>query len=357
MDAVTSRILDVNLNRSREGLRVVEDFARFALDDSELCGSIKQIRHDLSAATRRWTAAVFHRDTPGDVGTAISTATERERTDLAAVVTAAGKRVGEAMRVLEEVAKIKDPVAAGALEGLRYRWYEIERVVALILAGLATGAKLSQVRLHVLVTESLCSAPWLKVAEAAIDGGAGCIQLREKSMPAGELLVRARQLVALCRARGVVSIINDRPDVAILSGADGVHLGQDDVPVTQVRKLAGGGPGGAELIVGASTHDLAQARRAVTDGASYLGVGPVFPSATKPRDILPGPEFAHDAARLSVHTVAIGGINAHNAASVAATGVSAVAVCAAVISSADPKAAAEEILRSLGPAAGGATGT
>src|SRR6185436_3498141 len=126
---------------------------------------------------------------------------------------------------------------------------------------------------YVLITESLCQIPWLAAAEQAILGGADCLQLREKSLESAEFLRRAQALVALCRRHHIPCIINDRPDVAILSRAEGVHLGQDDLPVRDVRKLIG-----TARILGVSTHNLAQARQAVADGADYLGVGPVYRS-------------------------------------------------------------------------------
>ena len=327
------RMLDANLNRCREALRLAEDYARFALDDAELCERLKAIRHDLSTATADAArSAVTWRDTPRDVGTTITTADERSRQDLASAVVAAGKRFGEAARVVEELLKIDSPDAAAVVESCRYRFYEAERRIALTLrpAGLFAG-----VRVYVLITESRCRRDWFETAELAIQGGADCLQLREPDLPAGELLIRARKLNAICRDANVPLIVNDRPDVAVLSGASGVHVGQSDLPATEARKIVG-----PRLIVGVSTHALVQVKRAKRDGADYVGVGPVFPSPTKPRDILPGPAFARSAAALRLlPTVAIAGITPANAAEAWATGVSAVAVTSAVTMSDDPAAA------------------
>src|SRR5213595_3520033 len=113
------RILDANLNRAREALRVIEDYARFALDDQAACGAVKQLRHDLSAATCNLAGeAILHRDTPGDVGAAAKATAELSRDDLAHVVTAAGKRLGEALRTIEEYLKIDDPPTASRIESL-----------------------------------------------------------------------------------------------------------------------------------------------------------------------------------------------------------------------------------------------
>jgi thiamine-phosphate pyrophosphorylase len=199
------------------------------------------------------------------------------------------------------------------------------------------------VRLYVLITESLCKRAWIEVAEQAILGGADCLQLREKNLEGSELLKRAHQLVELCRRHNVLCIVNDRPDIAVLSGADGVHLGQADLPVLQVRKLVG-----RSKLIGVSTHNIGQAKRAVLDGADYIGIGPVFRSSTKPRDILPGLGFALQvASEVTIPAVAIAGITIGNVDEVLATGIRAVAVTAAVIGADDPREAARTLKRKL----------
>jgi thiamine-phosphate pyrophosphorylase len=201
-------------------------------------------------------------------------------------------------------------------------------------------------RLYVIVTGAFCAGrPWHEVARAALAGGADAIQLREKSLEGGELVARARQLVAMCREHDAISIINDRADVALISGADGVHVGQDDLPARDVRKLLG--PRG---IVGVSTHQIEHARQASLDGADYLGVGPVFPSATKPRDITPGLAYAKQVAtEIRLPAVAIAGITLGNVSKVAATGMRAVAVTSAVCAAPDVAEAARQ-LRAAMPA-------
>jgi thiamine-phosphate pyrophosphorylase len=331
MDPATLRILDANFNRAREALRVIEDYARFALNDEGLCTSLKQLRHDLSSATARWVhEAVLHRDTPNDVGTDVKTPTELRRQDLAAVITAAGKRLGEALRTIEEYLKTLNPADAAAVEGVRYRFYDLELRVARTLG---RGDRFAGVRLYVLITESTCNRPWLEVARAAIDGGADCLQLREKNLDTGELLLRAKALVSLCKAGNILCIVNDRADIALAAGADGVHVGQGDLSAVEARKILG-----ADRVVGVSTHNLEQARQARLDGADYIGVGPVFRSSTKPRDFVAGVEYAREAAeQIPLPTVAIAGITEHNIDDVLATGVQAVAVAAAVAGADDPR--------------------
>ena len=335
------RILDANANRAREALRVLEDYARFALNDDELSAQLKGLRHDLAGAVGSLLPnAILHRDTANDVGTDNKTATEGRRANLADVVTAAGKRLGEALRVLEEVCKTLSPPAATALEALRYRHYILEQAVARTLR---PAGQFDAVRLYVLISEAQCKLPWLEAAEQAILGGADCLQLREKDIEGGELLKRARQFVDLCRAHNVLSIINDRPDIAMLSKADGVHVGQDDLPAHDVRRLIG-----HPMILGVSTHTLDQARHAQRNGADYIGVGPVFRSPTKPRDFLPGLDFARQvASTILLPSVAIAGITLANVDQVLATGISRIAVTSAVINSDNPRAAAMNMKRLL----------
>ncbi len=336
------RILDANANRAREALRVMEDYARFALDSTELSKTAKTLRHDLAGVLAGVTGdAILHRDTPGDVGREIKTVSERARGDLGDVVIAAGKRGGEALRSIEEAAKTFDPAVASGVESIRYRLYDLEKQLARTIrpAGL-----LSRVRLYVLITESVCRGDWFTAAEAAIDGGADAIQLREKSLDGGELLSRARRLCALCRRHNVLFIVNDRADIALAAGADGVHVGQQDIPAADARRLVG-----HRAIVGVSTHNLDQAKAAVLAGADYVGIGPVFPSATKPRDFLAGLDAARQvAAAIPIPAIAIAGIDATNVDQVWSTGVAAIAVTQAVIGAADIKAAAGELKRRLG---------
>ena len=201
---------------------------------------------------------------------------------------------------------------------------------------------MGRVQLYVLITESICNGDWFAAAEAAIRGGADCLQLREKDIPASEFLIRANRFCKLCAAHEVVSIINDRPDIALLSYADGVHLGQEDLPAWQARRLLG-----MNRIIGVSTHHIQQAEKAVLDSADYIGVGPVFRSSTKTRDFVAGLEYAQQAAKISIPSVAIAGITLENVDQVLATGIKAVAVTSCVVGSNDIESAARMLKQKL----------
>jgi thiamine-phosphate pyrophosphorylase len=333
------RVLDANANRAREALRVLEDTARFVLNRADLSAQLKALRHDLTQTLTPLLAnALVHRDTPGDVGTGIKTDSEQTRPGIDAVAIAAGKRLGEALRTIEEFLKTGDAEAAAKIERLRYRFYEIERC---LITALRPVDRFASVRLYVLITQSACKIPWDQTAELAIQGGADCIQLREKDLPDSDLLSRARHLAELCHRRGVLFIVNDRPDIAVLSDADGVHLGQDDLPPDQARKILGD-----QKIIGVSTHNIDQARQAAAAGADYIGVGPIFKSETKPRAFLAGLEYAAAVAadqEIAISKVAIAGIGPDNIDKVLATGIKAIAVTSAVTQAADVEAAARKL--------------
>lgn len=167
--------------------------------------------------------------------------------------------------------------------------------------------------------------------EVALKGGATCVQLREKELDRAALLEEARTLAALCRRYGVPLIINDNVEVALAAGADGVHVGQDDLTVEQVRRLAGD-----RLIVGVSAHTVEQALAAQAGGADYLGVGAVFATATKSdAHVLPRETLAEICRAVDIPVVAIGGISADNLLQLAGTGVDGVALVSAIFSAPD----------------------
>lgn len=344
MDPAVARILDANFNRAREALRVMEDYARFALDDARLSEALKDLRHALAAAveTAHLSSAIILRDTPGDVGTELTAGGEYERASAGDVVRAAGKRLSEAFRAIEEYGKTVEPRLAADVERLRYRGYDLEkRLVHTVDA----RARFGNVRLYVLITESLCRGPWRETASAVIDGGADCLQLREKGLSDGELFDRAVALGELCHRAGALCIINDRADVAAATGADGVHVGQDDLSVSAARRIVG-----PDKIVGVSTHSVEQARAVVDSCPDYVAVGPMYDTPTKPQEHLAGPETLAGVRQITaLPLVAIGGISADNLDPILATGCRCVCVCSSAITQEDPTAAARRIRQQLDP--------
>ena len=178
-----------------------------------------------------------------------------------------------------------------------------------------------------------------QAVEAALVGGVTCLQLREKEASAGEILTLARTLLPLCRARRVPLLINDRVDIALAAGADGVHLGQDDLPLPEARTLLG-----PDRILGATAHTVDEALRAQAEGADYLGVGAMFPTGTK-TDTVPTSADTLKAicAAVSIPVVAIGGVTAQNLPTLAGTGIAGAAVVSAIFSQGDLTVAARTL--------------
>lgn len=336
------RIVDAAINRALEGLRVVEDYVRFVLDDAFLVGQLKELRHDLSAAVAHFpmSARLAARETQRDVGTTIKHGREMARSSPEDILDANLSRVREALRSIEECAKVLLPEVAGEIEQLRYRCYTLHRAIRITSAAVE---RLRHARLYVLVDGRSGVEEFRTLVTALVEAGVHIIQLRDKRLKDRQLLERARILRETTRNSQTLFIMNDRPDLAVLSGADGVHVGQEELTVKDARTIVGPG-----RLVGVSTHSIEQARQAVLDGADYIGCGPTFPSPTKEFSEFPGLDFLRQvAAEIRLPAFAIGGINESNLDSVLATGMRRVAVSAAVVEAVDPAAAARRMLAKL----------
>lgn len=319
------RVLDANGNRAAEGLRALEEVARFLLDDGPLAGRCKAARHRVRTLIPA--AAVAARDVAGDVGTAYQ-AGELPRAGVVAHLRANAARVQEALRAAEEAARLAGLTAAAGFEQARYEAYAIEGA---LLARIPAW-RLWQVRLYVLIDAALCADP-IAVAQAAVRGGAGVVQLRAKA-----LAPRAYREVA-ARLRDAITdafvVINDHVAIAAALGADGIHVGQDDLAVSDVRAAVG-----PLCAIGVSCHTLEQLRAAQADGADYVGLGPMFATSTKPHEPCRGPELL-DAVRseLIVPSYAIGGLQAERIQALIPRIPHGIAVAGAVCAASDPERA------------------
>ena len=208
-------------------------------------------------------------------------------------------------------------------------------------------SRLAAVRLYVVTDAGHEPGRVLDTVRAACAGGADAVQLRRKGDQGLETLRLAEACREVTATAGVLFLVDDRVDVAMAVDADGVHLGQDDLPVAAARRLW------PQRIVGRSTHSLGQALAAWREGADYIGVGPVYATPTKPGRPPVGVELIRGVAEvgLGIPWVAIGGIDASNASAVVAAGAPALAVVRAVTGASDPAAAATELRRLVVPAA------
>jgi len=335
MERAGYRIIDANFNRGREALRVIEDYCRFTLNCPALSGRAKQMRHELSGLISSFEPErqLCARDTAGDVGIGLVIDGGLGRANLKDTLTAACKRLPEALRVLAETIHTSDKALAEKVERLRYGAYILEKDIAVFAN---TQHKFSEVRLYVLINSNL-PADVFSLTEKCIAGGADCLQLRAKGIDDDKLFAMASEFVKICKEAKVLCIINNRADIAIASGADGVHLGQNDLPLEQARKLQM-----TPLILGKSTHSAQQLNAAIAELTTYVSLGPVFATPTKPETKPVGLDYVKEALPVLSDTgvchVAIGGITLDNIDSVLEAGARTVAVSSAVANAQNPAA-------------------
>ncbi|MCM1983716.1 thiamine phosphate synthase [Lyngbya confervoides] len=333
------RILDANLDRAREGLRVIEEWCRFGLENADWAKTCKDLRQALAQLHQPEFRAA--RDTPADVGTQITHAQEQRRDNLEALLLANFARIQEALRVLEEYGKLADPELAGGCKTFRYQVYALESQVLAATGrsdspkALGAGARQSRLQRLQAARLYLVTSPQnnlFEIVESALQGGVRLVQYREKHLPDCDRLNQAIQLRALCHRYKALFIVNDRVDLAYGADADGVHLGQQDVPMHLARSLLG-----ADRIVGRSTTNPEEMARAIQEGADYIGVGPIFTTPTKAGKAAVGfdyIQYAQDHAPMPWY--AIGGINAANLPQVQEAGAQRVAVVRAIMEAAQP---------------------
>lgn len=277
------QIIDANINRVTEGLRVIEDHTRFVARNKKLTDTLATLRKEVSKSTN----IVHHlsiRDTTQDMRAFEPPPT---RKDIADLLKANFKRVEEGLRVLEEYTG--NPMFNRA----RYVVYELEKEIVL------TAFKKTIKPGVYLISDDP------KILEQGLIWGVSCIQLRDKVSLKAVILKKARLLQKKAKKAGIPFIVNDYLDIAILSDADGLHVGQDDLDIALIRKLFG-----PHKIIGKSTHSLAQGLKAQKEGADYVGIGPIFATPIKSDQSAIGFDYLREAKhKLTIPYVAIGDIN------------------------------------------------
>ncbi|MEY4840126.1 MAG: hypothetical protein RLZZ374_1034 [Cyanobacteriota bacterium] len=347
------RLLDANLDRAREGLRVIEDWCRFGLARPDLVSRTKDFRQRLGRCHQA--SFKLARHTATDPAAGMAHGAQAERQGAAAVVAANCGRVQEALRVLEEFGRGLPGPLAGEAAAIRYGLYDLEVDVLRAAAGPGWRRELlGQCQLYFVTSPA---ANLEAVVTAALEAGVRLVQYRAKGdAPVGaapvaggpaitdqQRLTDARALRQLCARHGALFLVNDRIDLALAVDADGVHLGQDDLPPAIARRLLG-----PDRLIGRSTHRLEQLHQAVADGCDYVGVGPVNATPTKPGRDPVGLDYVRQAAATSpIPFFAIGGIDSTSLEEALAAGASRVAVVRAITQAADAGAASAELLARL----------
>ena len=336
----TLRILDANLNRAREGVRACEEFARLVLEDARVSTLLKDIRRNLQAISTGVgeNLLLAARDVANDAG-ARPQGDANRRSGPEDMARAGIKRAQEALRVIEETLYAQAPELAPEAASARYRAYEAEQQL-FVAAPLRRVLQESPVM--VVFSRALCRRPWRDVADSLIEAGARLFQVREKDAGDRALIGIFIELSARLQGTGAV-IVNDRADLARAAQADGVHVGQDDLPCGDARRVVG-----HARLVGVSTHNPAEARTAEAEGADYIGLGAVFPTATKDVQYHATPELIRatlEAVKLPVF--AIGGITPANVVQLGAMGVRHAAVSAGLLDTEDPAGAYHALAEAL----------
>src|SRR4030043_434005 len=335
------RIIDANINRLGEGLRVLEEFARMTLNDTVLTQKLKEMRHN----TVKIDAVLYRnlldsRDAAGDIGSSMDVEGENNSRDTQGIIVANAKRAQESLRVLEEMAKIQAlNLNSETYRDARFGLYTLEKE---LVARILRKDKLERLKgLYVVI-----DTEWLKgrqpdaVARQAIKGGAGVIQLRCKEGSYREFMNIAGDLRDICRENGVIFIVNDSLEIALAVKPDGLHVGQEDITVVDLKKLIP-----LDMILGCSVSALDEAKKALKDGADYLGVGAMYATATKKTARVVGPARIKQIKKaVDLPIVAIGGINRDNLKEVIAAGADSAAVISAVMGAEDIEKATRELI-------------
>jgi len=340
------RVIDANLNRAGEGLRFLEDVARLVLDDSVLTQQLKTMRHELLRGDWPFQQQLLEaRNSEGDVGINIEVHGEEKQRELPIMVVANARRVQESLRTIEELAK--SPEVTRGLDSERFKQarFNLYTIEQALLSKLLRQGKIQQINgLYVIIdTQALGNRSHIEAATQAIRGGASTIQLRDKLLGKKELLPTAQKLRNLCTEHSVLFIINDYLDLALAAEADGLHLGQDDLPIKVARKLLP-----MDKILGCSTRTVEQAIAAESEGADYIAVGSIYPTSSKEETKVVGLDRLHQIRQaITLPVVAIGGINKDNVGGVMTAGADAVAIISAILQAEDIEAAARQIVDKL----------
>jgi thiamine-phosphate pyrophosphorylase len=338
------RIIDANCNRISEGLRFLEEVARFILDDASLSKELKTIRHNVvKSISKVGVKLISQRDSESDVGARVKSLSKQQ--DLPALITANAKRVEEGLRVVEELSKV--PELSQILDSYyfqqaRFQIYKLEKI---LLSRILRQQKLVKLRgLYIILdTQVLGTKDIAEAATQTIRGGARIIQLRDKQCEKGELLTIARKLKDICLQMNTLFIMNDHLDIALAVDADGLHIGQKDLPLTIARKELP-----IDKIIGCSTTTLKQALKAQTEGADYIAVGAMFSTPTKKDATVVGTKRLNQIKQIvSVPVVAIGGINSDNVSEVIAAGADAMAIISAILDQKDIEKATRQMVSKI----------
>jgi thiamine-phosphate pyrophosphorylase len=324
------KMIDANINRCMEGLRVCEDIFRFYYLCNEISSGFKKIRHRVKHAIIGIPENLLlsARDVNADDQKFADALSGETRENIHDVFRANIHRAIEASRVIEELSKIIYPEISADFQVIRFSLYDFEKNALSFIMKSGRKERIKGRLYAIIDSEFIKDNNYLKTAEAFIKGGAGVLQLRMKNSSGREYLSCAKKILELCRRENVLFIVNDHPELAFILNSDGLHLGQDDVSISDAGKIIA-----HDSIIGISTHSLKQALSAVNDSSDYIAAGPVFNTSSKNGENIQGigvEILKKIKSETDKPVVAIGGINSKNIAEVIESGADSAAVISAL---------------------------
>ncbi len=333
-----AQLIDANLDRAREGLRVIEDWSRFGLNNKDFVIILKDCRQQLGQQHYEFYKRA--RSTSTDKGAGLKHPAQSNRSHPKEIVAANFARVQEALRVLEEFTRTTHPELSKISANIRYRIYDLEIDILKATNNKLRIEILNSCRLYLITRPH---PQLLKTVSLALKAGVTMIQFRCKEGTDSENLGLAKEIASSCKSHNSLFIVNDRIDIAIASDADGIHLGQEDIPIEIARELIG-----PEKIIGLSTHSVKQIESAEKESCDYLGVGPIYKTPSKKNQKSLGIDFLKKvASQIRIPWFAIGGINKVNISEINRAGAKKIALINAIMSTKDPYTASKELLEKI----------
>ena len=337
-DIRTAQIIDANLDRAREGLRVLEDWARFALGRKDLVKSFKNFRQTLG----KYHLKVYKdsRNFINDQCAGLSHPEQFKRNNVSAIISSNAARVQEALRVIEEFSRDHNPNLCKLSAEIRYEIYKLEIVLLDAQSNYVNRKILRENDLYFITIET---DNLFEKIKNILEGGVKIIQLRCKKGKDSENIKFAIEIRELCNNFGALFLINDRVDIALACKADGVHLGQDDMDIKSARNILG-----FSKIIGISASNELDIKKAIQDGCDYLGIGPVFVTTTKKEKVPLGIDTLKSLTKdISIPWFAIGGINQEKISLLKGNNINKVAIIKDLVNSKNPKEKAIMLINSL----------
>ena len=337
-DLRIAQIIDANLDRAREGLRVLEDWARYGLERVDIVKKLKDFRQILGS--HHLDTYKYARNYSKDKCNGLNHPEQFKRIHTKNIISSNSGRIQEALRVLEEFSRNNNYELSKVAAFIRYEMYSLEIELMNAKCNKKLNKQLLENNLYLITNEK---PNLIEDIENLLIGGVKIIQHRFKEKDDSKNLKKAKIIRKLCKKHGAIFIVNDRLDIALASEADGVHLGQNDLDLISARKILG-----FSKIIGISANNEQDIEQAIFNGCDYLGIGPVFKSNTKKNKVPLGIDNIKKLTKdIKIPWYAIGGIKNENIPQLKSNNINKVAIVSDIMDDENPKNKAMIILKSL----------